>query len=191
MRQGILRAAGLPFYGQLDWIGFWDADLSTPLEELPRFLGFPAFCGVGADAVIGSRVMRLGSRVHRNALRHLFGRAFVTVASLLLKVQAYDSQCGAKLFRPAAAARAFAEPFVTRWIFDLEVLLRLGDGMVLDIPSWHGPMSAAASSGCCPTSGGRRATCCACGLATGDDRVPGERATRCDEGASILNSLTL
>lgn len=134
VRQGILRAVGLPFYGHLDWIGFWDADLSTPLEELPRFLGFPAFCGVGADAVIGSRVVRLGSRVRRNALRHVFGRAFVTVASLLLEVKAYDSQCGAKIFRPAAAARAFAEPFVTRWIFDLEVLIRLGDAVVLECP---------------------------------------------------------
>jgi dolichyl-phosphate beta-glucosyltransferase len=134
VRQGMLRAAALPHYAELDWIGFWDADLSTPLEELPRFLQFPAFCGVDVDAVIGSRVMRLGSRVRRRALRHVFGRAFATASSLLLHVQAYDSQCGAKIFRPAAAARAFADPFVTRWIFDLEVLIRLGIAPVLEYP---------------------------------------------------------
>jgi len=134
VRRGMLGAAGLPFYPQLDWIGFWDADLATPLEELPYFLAFPAFCGVDADAVIGSRLMRLGSRVRRRAIRHVFGRAFATVASLLLGVHAYDSQCGAKIFRPAAAARAFADPFVTRWIFDLEVLIRLGGALVIEYP---------------------------------------------------------
>ena len=134
VRQGMLQAEALPFYAQLDWIGFWDADLATPLEELPYFLAFPAFCGVDADAVIGSRLMRLGSRVRRRAIRHVFGRAFATVASLLLGVHAYDSQCGAKIFRPAAAARVFAEPFATRWVFDLEVLIRLGGALVIEYP---------------------------------------------------------
>jgi hypothetical protein len=59
---------------------------------------------------------------------------FVTVASMLLKTRAYDSQCGAKVFRIAVAARCFRDPFVTRWLFDLEVLLRLRDAAVLEYP---------------------------------------------------------
>jgi len=134
VRQGILRAARLPFYAHLDWIGFWDADLSTPLDELRHFVGYPAFCGMHADAVFGSRVLRLGSRVRRRPVRHYVGRIFVTVSSNLLGVLAYDSQCGAKLFRPALAEKAFADPFVSRWLFDLEVLMRVGDAAVLEYP---------------------------------------------------------
>jgi len=134
VRQGMLQAEALPFYAQLDWIGFWDADLSTPLTELPKFFEYQALTGAPMDAVIGSRVSRLGSRVRRRAVRHFLGRVFVTVASILLKTHAYDSQCGAKVFRIAVAARCFREPFVTRWLFDLEVLLRLRDAAVLEYP---------------------------------------------------------
>ena len=134
VRQGMLQAEALPFYAQLDWIGFWDADLSTPLTELPKFFEYQALTGPPMDAVIGSRVSRLGSRVRRRAVRHVLGRVFVTVASMLLKTRAYDSQCGAKVFRIAVAARCFREPFVTRWLFDLEVLLRLRDAAVLEYP---------------------------------------------------------
>ena len=134
VRQGMLQAEALPFYAQLDWIGFWDADLSTPLTELPKFFEFQALTGAPMDAVIGSRVSRLGSCVRRRAVRHFLGRVFVTVSSFLLKTQAYDSQCGAKVFRIAVAARCFREPFVTRWLFDLEVLLRLRDAAVLEYP---------------------------------------------------------
>jgi len=134
VRQGMLQAEALPFYAQLDWIGFWDADLSTPLAELPKFFEFQALTGAPMDAVIGSRVSRLGSCVRRRAVRHFLGRVFVTVSSILLKTQAYDSQCGAKVFRIAVAARCFREPFVTRWLFDLEVLLRLRDAAVLEYP---------------------------------------------------------
>jgi dolichyl-phosphate beta-glucosyltransferase len=134
VRQGMLRAAGLPGYAHLDWIGFWDADLSTPLAEVALLTAFPAFCGVDADAVIGSRVLRLGSRVRRRPIRHVLGRLFATASTLLLRTGAYDTQCGAKLFRPAVAARCFAEPFVTRWIFDVEILIRLNDAVILECP---------------------------------------------------------
>lgn len=134
VREGMIKATAFPFYHQLDWIGFWDADLATPLAELPRFLTFQSLFGIKADAIFGSRVSRLGSRIRRKALRHLLGRVFVTVTSALLGTRAYDSQCGAKIFRPGVVRRCFEERFVTRWLFDLEILLRLGDAVVLEYP---------------------------------------------------------
>jgi dolichyl-phosphate beta-glucosyltransferase len=54
------------------------------------------------------------------------GRAFATAASLVLRVPVYDTQCGAKLFRRSAMlSHALEEPFLSRWLFDVELLSRL------------------------------------------------------------------
>ena len=120
VRQGVLRAARSHDF---PLIGFWDADLSTPLDELPGLLHTlerdPA-----CELAMGARVRRLGSAIHRSAARHYLGRLFSTAASLLLRLPVYDSQCGAKVFRADAVPIFFKEPFLTRWLFDLEILVR-------------------------------------------------------------------
>jgi dolichyl-phosphate beta-glucosyltransferase len=51
------------------------------------------------------------------------------VASAVLRLSVYDTQCGAKLFRATPALEAaVAEPFLSRWIFDVELLGRLMTG---------------------------------------------------------------
>ncbi len=108
-------------------VGYADADLSTPVDELLRLVD--AAAGSARDVLLGSRVRLLGRRIERRAHRHYLGRVFATLASLALGIPVYDTQCGAKLFRatPALAA-ALAAPFETRWIFDVELLARLRAG---------------------------------------------------------------
>jgi hypothetical protein len=105
-------------------VGYLDADLATPPGEVTRLLE-----GLGAEgvaAVIGSRIRFLGTHIERSAARHTIGRLFATLASLTLRVSVYDTQCGAKVFRRTPALeRALAEPFVSRWCFDVELLGRL------------------------------------------------------------------
>ncbi len=128
VRRGLLAAmAAGP-----DLVGFWDADLSTPLDLVHEFVAV-LDARPQVEWVIGSRWRGLGRRIERNALRHYLSRVFATAVSLVLGVAVYDTQCGAKVFRAnGTLAQVLAAPFRSRWIFDVEMLARLqnevGDG---------------------------------------------------------------
>jgi dolichyl-phosphate beta-glucosyltransferase len=107
-----------------DAVGFWDADLATPLGELPAFVEVLE-SRPEIDMVLGSRVKLMGRTIDRRAWRHYAGRLFATATSLAIGLPVYDTQCGAKLFRATPLLRAaFEAPFVTRWIFDVEIIAR-------------------------------------------------------------------
>ncbi len=119
VRQGFLEA----FRSDFPNIGYWDADLATPLSAIRTF------CEVvdrpGVTLVMGSRVRLLGRKVERRAARHYLGRVFATTASLVLGLPVYDTQCGAKVFKRHKELEAvFGKPFSAKWIFDVEILAR-------------------------------------------------------------------
>ena len=107
-----------------DLVGFWDADLATPLKEVDRLIEVLAN-NPDLQCAAGIRVMRLGASIERSFTRRVSSRLFVTVANVLLGLPAYDTQCGAKLFRRNVAQSLFADDFVSPWFFDLELYLRL------------------------------------------------------------------
>ena len=101
--------------------GYWDADLATPLEEIPRFQAVLAE-RPQVDLVMGARVQLLGRTVRRSAMRHYLGRVFATAVSQVLRLAVYDTQCGAKLLRNRPElAPVFDEPFCVNWTFDVEL----------------------------------------------------------------------
>lgn len=123
VRRGVLAAlAGDPSPAH---IGYWDADLATPLDAIVAMRNVLE-SRPGLEVVIGSRVRLLGRRIDRKPARHYLGRVFATAASLALGLPVYDTQCGAKLFRATPlTAELFREPFLSRWLFDVELLARL------------------------------------------------------------------
>lgn len=97
-----------------------DADLSTPIEDLPRL---EAALRAGADVAIGSRAVQ-GSRVEvrQGAFRESAGRAFNLLVRLLLLPGIQDTQCGFKLWSARAAAQAFTPLRLDGFSFDVEAL---------------------------------------------------------------------
>jgi glycosyltransferase involved in cell wall biosynthesis len=121
VRLGILHA--LDSF-QPDLVGFWDADLATPLDTVYRLVDIFDKRSE-TEMVFGARIKLLGRDVHRRAIRHYLGRIFATAVSSMLRLPIYDTQCGAKLFRVKSHTRQiFTEPFLSRWVFDVEIIAR-------------------------------------------------------------------
>ncbi|PKN83313.1 MAG: family 2 glycosyl transferase [Deltaproteobacteria bacterium HGW-Deltaproteobacteria-1] len=119
VRRGMLKSLEGPF----DNIGYWDADLATPVSAIE------VFCRLldsrDAEIVMGSRVRLLGRNIQRKAARHYLGRIFATCASFLLNINIYDTQCGAKIFRASdSLKKVFQKPFKVHWTFDVEMFAR-------------------------------------------------------------------
>ncbi|MDX2171848.1 MAG: glycosyltransferase family 2 protein [Bacteroidota bacterium] len=121
IRQGILKMASSNKY---KYLAYLDADLATPFSEV---LLMENIAEQNPDLwlILCSRWKRLGSNIIRKRKRHLLGRVFATFASIILKLPVYDTQCGAKLIRSDIASSIFNEPFITSWLFDIELIARI------------------------------------------------------------------
>ena len=115
VRAGMLEASG-------DARLFSDADLSTPIEELPRLR---ARLGGGCQVVIASRAVA-GSVIeeHQPGRREMMGRTYNRLLRVLALPGLHDTQCGFKLFTAEAAIACFQPLRTLRFGFDAEVLLR-------------------------------------------------------------------
>lgn len=106
-------------------IGYLDADFATPALEMLRLVDVLRQTAE-AKVLLGSRWLHLGADIQRQPLRHYGGRVFATLASMVLNLKVYDTQCGAKLFRSdSVLVDALEDGFVSRWAFDVELIGRL------------------------------------------------------------------
>ena len=113
VRNGMLNARGKV-------VVFSDADLSSPIEEMPKLLGALA---AGADIAIGSRWLRAELQTKRQSLhRQLFGRIFNLLLRMILGLRFKDTQCGFKAFTRRAAQAILPLERIDRWGFDPEIL---------------------------------------------------------------------
>jgi dolichyl-phosphate beta-glucosyltransferase len=113
VRNGMLSARG-------EVIVFSDADLSSPIEEMPKLL---AALAAGADIAIGSRWLQAELQTRRqSAHRQLFGRVFNLLLRIILGLRFKDTQCGFKAFTQRAAQTILPLERIERWGFDPEIL---------------------------------------------------------------------
>jgi glycosyltransferase involved in cell wall biosynthesis len=101
-------------------VGFTDADLAAPIEQLDLLLADLA----DSEVAIVSRALpgaRLGKR--QSFGREAMGRAYSRLTEALVLRGVRDAQCGLKLYRGSAARSIFARVVEDGIIFDTEALL--------------------------------------------------------------------
>ena len=114
VRQGLLAAEGTVAL-------FSDADLSTPITELPKLLN-PILAGE-LDVVFGSRALDSSLiGVHQPWLREQSGRLFNRIMRLATGLPYNDTQCGFKAFRLDVCRPIVEGAILDRFGFDVELL---------------------------------------------------------------------
>ncbi|WP_198172628.1 dolichyl-phosphate beta-glucosyltransferase [Hymenobacter ginkgonis] len=114
VRQGLLAAQGTVAV-------FSDADLSTPIAQLPLVLD-PIMAG-SYDVVFGSRALdRSVIGVRQPLLRELSGRFFNLIMRAATGLPYWDTQCGFKAFRLDVCRPLVEGAQLDRFGFDVELL---------------------------------------------------------------------
>ena len=118
-----------------EWRLFSDADLSAPIEELPKL--FEAAQRTGHEVAIGSRALDrslVGKR--QSAFREFSGRLFNFAMRLVTGLPYRDTQCGFKLFRSDVARVVAARQQSDGFGFDVEILYiaRKHGFRILEVP---------------------------------------------------------
>lgn len=75
VRKGLLAAIDFP---GIQYVGFWDADLATPLYHILDFITL-AEEKPHLEMIFGARVALLGRQIKRKLSRHYLGRIFATL----------------------------------------------------------------------------------------------------------------
>ena len=72
-----------------------------------------------------ARIALAGRNVRRSQIRHYLGRIIATFLSAGLNGSPYDTQSGFKIFPISSELEeVLSTPFRTRWLFDVEILIR-------------------------------------------------------------------
>jgi dolichyl-phosphate beta-glucosyltransferase len=109
----------------LQTVGFMDADLSTGFGEYQNLVQHLRADGPDCEMVFGSRKIKGESEAERSLFRRLTSKLAGALIRSVLRLSIKDTQCGAKVFRPELARIVFDTPFVSRWLFDVELFVRL------------------------------------------------------------------
>jgi len=120
VRQGMLHLAKDP---QLDYIGFLDADLSTDFRDFHDLV--ETLENSDFKIVSGSRMARMGADITKESARKIISMTINLIIRNILKMPFNDTQCGAKIMQKDIIPMLFTKPFITKWIFDVEIFIRM------------------------------------------------------------------
>lgn len=127
VRQGMLSSQG-----QFSLLS--DADLSTPIEELEKFLpgmNGPKAVLIGNRKIPGAKITR-----HQSSLRENMGKVFTLTSNIVLGMRQSDFTCGFKVFGAEARNAIFNVQKINGWAYDAEILFlaKLFGFQIEDVP---------------------------------------------------------
>ncbi len=103
------------------YILFMDVDLSTDLQEIPKFL--TTIANYKVDMIIGNRKIDPSYQLVKQPFyRRFFGQGFTWLSSLFIGRFYTDYTCGFKMFTAAAAKTIFSRQRIYNWAFDTELI---------------------------------------------------------------------
>lgn len=120
VRQGVLH---LSQNKELDYIGFLDADLSTDFKDFKDLVDTIEHSDY--EIVSGSRIDRMGANISKESSRKLISMTINMIIQGILGMGFKDTQCGAKIMSREVAENMFNTKFITRWLFDVEIFMRM------------------------------------------------------------------
>jgi dolichyl-phosphate beta-glucosyltransferase len=125
---------------EYQFIGITDADFSASPIEIMRLATIAI---EENNYIFGARVRNRDNNIQTSKFRYTQGMIFTKLVELILGCRFLDSQCGLKFFPVSSNLIASLEkPFINRWLFDLEMVLRLNRLEFVRISSvvlkeWH------------------------------------------------------
>ena len=126
VRQGMLSALQSDFLHS--GIGFIDGDGAFSLFDVDRLCTDFVIRNANNEPKLSlwtARIALAGRNVRRSQIRHYLGRIIATFLSAGLNGCPYDTQSGFKIFPISSQLEeVLFTPFRTRWLFDVEILLR-------------------------------------------------------------------
>ena len=108
---------------QLNYVGYLDADLSTnfaDFDDLVQTISQSDFKIVG-----GSRIARMGADITKQGSRAIISKTINLIIRQILGMSFQDTQCGAKVMTTEVAEKLFEKKFLTSWLFDVEIFMRM------------------------------------------------------------------
>lgn len=120
VRLGMLHLAK---QSQFDYIGFLDADLSTNFDDFQDLA--ETIYNSKYKLVFGSRIARMGAEITKESARSQISKTINLVIRKIIGMEINDTQCGAKIMTRDLVKRTFRRKFITKWLFDVEIFLRI------------------------------------------------------------------
>jgi len=120
VRQGMLH---LIQDEQFDYVGFLDADLSTDFRDFDDLV--QTIENSDFKIVSGSRISRMGADITKESARKIISKTINVIIQTILGMPFKDTQCGAKIMDREIAASVFQKKFITKWLFDVEIFMRM------------------------------------------------------------------
>jgi glycosyltransferase involved in cell wall biosynthesis len=122
VRYGILNVLDNHQIEQISYIGFLDADLSISTDDMGEL-----YEKATLHPEFGFLYYMKNKKTYykKRYLRFLISNILKIMNRILYNINIEDTQCGCKIFKRDVAEIVFRKQFNSKWLFDLEIFLRL------------------------------------------------------------------